>query len=413
MLPMGSDDTVLVLAPTGRDAHLIACTLSEAEIGARICPSLEALCDSIDRGAGAAVIADEVLNPRSLQHLSNQLANQPTWSDFPLVVLTQQGAEGTDASWHTMSVVESAGNVTLLERPVHEITLLSAVKVALRARAKQYQVRDYLRQKDEAEQALLATEDELRKQTEDLDWRVRQRTKELERANKELEAFTYSIAHDLRSPLRRLMFSSEIIQCDYEDALDSEGKSTLQQLAHEAKKLSTLVEDLLQYARLGQQPVTAELIDASAIALAVAQQFQEQGDLRYSIEPGIMVCADPNLLELVFQNLFENAYKYRADSIPPAVSVTFAPEEDAIVVEDNGIGFDMKFADKVFQPFERLHRDTDYPGSGIGLANVKRIVERHGGRIWAKSREGHGSSFFFTLGEGMLRTGRRAEVAQS
>lgn len=396
---MPADETVLVLAPTGRDSALIRSVLENAGFAAEICTTPLSLCESIRNGAGAAVVSEEGLTEVALQMLADELSRQPPWSDFPLVVLSEDEPERAEVSWQTIGVVESIGNVTLLERPIHEITLTSAVKVALRARRKQYQVRDYLAQRELTEAALRESQKRLREQADQLDSRVRQRTTELLIANKELEGFTYSIAHDLRSPLRRLMFTSRTIESDYRENLDEEGKAALKDLAGEAKKLSVLVEDLLQYARLGRQPVNARLVNVSELACRLFDEMNSRHAVKCCIEPGIRVEADPSLLELVLRNLIDNAYKYSRKTANPTVWIGFDRDEGALFVKDNGIGFEMEFADKIFQPFERLHRDSEYPGSGIGLANVRRIVERHGGRVWAKSAPGEGATFFFTLCE--------------
>jgi signal transduction histidine kinase len=391
------EDAVLILAPTGRDAQLIGSALEQSAYAATVCGDVGQMCAQMKK-AGTCVIAEEALSLIGLEVLSDALSKQPPWSDFPLIVLTQEGPERADANWHMLALVESLGNVTLLERPVHQITLVSAVRVALRARRKQYQVRDYLQAREVAEEALKESEIKLRNQAHELDERVRQRTSELLHANQELEGFTYSIAHDLRSPLRRLMFTSRMIQNDYNETLDLEGKEALGELAGEARKLSILVDDLLQYARLGQQPVSATTVDVSQLTSEVVATMKPDPRVKFCIEPSIVVHADPGLLELVLCNLLDNACKYAASVEQPIVWIGYDPGLRAIFVKDNGIGFEMQFAAKIFKPFERLHRDAEYPGTGIGLANVKRIVERHGGRVWTDSAPGQGATFYFTLG---------------
>lgn len=398
-MPENLEEHVLVLAPTGRDAKLVASNLRAAGLSAHICEDVSDLCDGIEKLAASAVLAEEALTFSGLRDLSDTLGRQPPWSDFPLVVLSEYGQERAEAGWQTIGVVESIGNVTLLERPIHEITLLSAVSVALRARRKQYQMKRYLEDRLAVEEALRESENKLRAQAEGLELRVRQRTAELLCANKELEGFAYSIAHDMRGPLRRLMFISALIQQDYEGKLDPDGRSTLKELASEAKKMSVLVEDLLQYARLGKQTVRTIAIDFSALANRIADEVMGEQRTQFSIEPGIQIQGDASLLELVLRNLVDNACKY-SNKDTPVISIGYDPNSRALYVRDNGIGFEMEFAAKIFQPFERLHRDCDYAGTGIGLANVKRIIERHGGNVWAVSKPGMGATFYFTLGPG-------------
>lgn len=386
---------ILIHAPTGRDSVLIQRSLRSHGLDSEICPDMRSLCETFRAGAGVAIVAEEAFSEENLTILSSALTDQPTWSDFPLIVLS--GTDDYAVSWQTLDILDVVGNVTLLERPIQEITLVSAVRVALRSRQRQYQVRDHLLERGLAERTLQDSENRFRELAAELDVRVRQRTAELQRANKELEGFTYSIAHDLRSPLRRLMFSSEVIREDYANVLDVEGQLTLQELSQEAKKLSALVEDLLQFARLGQLSVRAEDVDFSQLARDVIEGIDCSGDIQFEVQEGLRTTADPSLLELVLENLVSNACKYMGSQAEPHIRIGFEEASGAYYVADNGIGFDMAFSGKLFQPFERLHRDTEYPGTGIGLANVKRIVERHGGQVWAQSKEGAGSTFYFTL----------------
>jgi signal transduction histidine kinase len=225
-----------------------------------------------------------------------------------------------------------------------------------------------------------------------------ERTAELERANKDLEGFNYMVAHDLRAPLRGIVAASRMITDDMTTPLDSATVYRLGRLSASALRMSALVDDLLEFSRLGRYTVQKRDVGLSQIAKGVARELEsEYPKVKFEIEPRLSVEADPSLIQLVIFNLMENACKYGSDERDPFVRVFSTQTERgrAICVEDNGIGFDMSFSNKIFQPFERLHRE-EIPGTGIGLAIVHRIVEKHGGELWAESTEGVGSKFFFT-----------------
>ncbi len=225
------------------------------------------------------------------------------------------------------------------------------------------------------------------------------RTKQLENANRELEGFNNMVAHDLRSPLRTIVTASQIALEDAPSDLDPETKYRLGRLCASAQRMASLVEDLLEFSRLGREEIHPTPVDLTALSLAVARDIQEEYALAsFQIEPGMTVEGDPRLLRVALYNLMQNASKYARDGLQPVIEVGRIETSNgpAIRVADNGIGFDMAYIDRIFQPFERLHND-DIPGTGIGLANVQRVIERHGGRLWALSRLGVGSEFFFTL----------------
>jgi PAS domain S-box-containing protein len=245
-------------------------------------------------------------------------------------------------------------------------------------------------------------EEALSKFNEELEQRVQERTKELEEANRELEGFTYSVAHDLRTPLRNIVSSSAMIVRDQANRLDENSKEDLDTLATSAKYMAALIDDLLKFARLGRQDLHVEPVNLSNLAEEIGRYLQEEhGDFKLEVQPGMEAQGDPELLRMMLANLLDNAQKYRHQERPPEVVVgaTDRGGERAYFVRDNGIGFDMAFVNKLFQPFQRLHRAEEYPGTGIGLANVRRIVEKHGGRVWAESKPGVGSTFYFTLGQ--------------
>jgi len=252
------------------------------------------------------------------------------------------------------------------------------------------------------EQLALARE-RLHQANEELERRVEDRTAALVEKNEELNSFTYTVAHDLRSAIRSMVVNARVLMDDEGEKLGREGCEQTQRLYNSAIRLSNFVDDLLQYARTGNRPIASQVTDISRIfsrqAEVVAAEHM-QSAFECTCEPNLHVYGDPTLLALVMHNLIENACKYRSPNRP--LSVQFGTKtldgETLFFVRDNGSGFDPAFSDKIFKPFERLHRYADIPGTGIGLSNVKRIIERHGGKIWAESAGPEkGATFYFSM----------------
>lgn len=233
----------------------------------------------------------------------------------------------------------------------------------------------------------------------ELEMRVAERTEALQKAVDELNGFTYSVSHDLRTPLRGMVGHSRILVEEHSQSLDRQVRHGLQAIEAAALKMSALVDSLLQYARLGRQDVRREPVDITALTHQVAAKFSEAGwpcmakDIH--VEEGMTAHADPALIEIVLSTLLDNACKYRhRDGV---AHIEVGRDAHGFYVYNRGIGFDMAYIHKVFEPFQRLHRDEEYPGTGIGLANARRIIERHGGRLWAEGQPGEGATFWFTL----------------
>ena len=242
-------------------------------------------------------------------------------------------------------------------------------------------------------------EDEVNRLTNRLEEEVVKRTAELLAANEQLQGFTYSVAHDLRQQIRGISTNAAVVLEEAPDALEEVHRHNLRRLVHSAKQLSVVVDDLLNYARLGRQQPRVERVDLSALASLLGEQLAEEyGDkaVDFEVEPGMIVFGDPSMLAIALQNLIDNAFKYSSQKESPRIRV--GREGRGFFVSDNGVGFDMAYAAKVFVPFERLHA-REFSGTGIGLANVKRIVERHGGTIKVESAPGVGTSFYFHLGD--------------
>lgn len=234
---------------------------------------------------------------------------------------------------------------------------------------------------------------------EELERRVQARTMELEAANRELEGFTYSIAHDLRGPLRALVSTSSMLLEDAKDELSLAHQELLHRQIANSKKLSRLIDDLLQFARLSRQALAWTAVDMTELAEDVAHRLKEayaDRPLDFFIQPGLKAHGDPSALRVMVQNLLENAAKFSPNGGTIALGRDLSGHQ-AFYVADEGIGLDEQYCDQIFRPFERLHRDEEFPGTGIGLANVRRIVERHGGKVWVESQPGNGATFYFTL----------------
>ena len=263
-------------------------------------------------------------------------------------------------------------------------------------------LRRYERRGGDAVAALIKSRNEVRSANADLERRVTERTRQLEAANRELEAFAYAVSHDLRAPLRSMSGFSQILQETAPAGLDEKSRHYLQRIHDASMRMSGLIEDLLNLSRIGRSELTARPISLSQVAAEAAAAVRERHpkrDVQLDIAQGLAVNADPRLLRIALENLLSNAWKYTARASQASVSVGMQTGEHGPVyfVRDNGVGFDMKYADKLFVPFQRLHPETEFPGSGIGLVTVQRIIARHGGRIWADAKPDEGATFYFTL----------------
>jgi signal transduction histidine kinase len=245
-------------------------------------------------------------------------------------------------------------------------------------------------------------EQEILRLNAELDRRVQERTAELRAANQELESFSYTVAHDLRAPLRAMEGFSQALVEDYGEHIDSEARAYLDQIVRGSGHLAQLIDGLLQLSRSVRGELSRDQVDLSALSLAILEEFARQEPARsvaWQVQSGLTVRADPRMIEIAMRNLLGNAWKYTSRS--PAASIrVYASDEGPqrlFHVADNGSGFNMAHSEKLFQPFQRLHRHDEFPGIGIGLATVQRILNRHGGQIHAISAPGEGAEFTFTL----------------
>jgi light-regulated signal transduction histidine kinase (bacteriophytochrome) len=249
--------------------------------------------------------------------------------------------------------------------------------------------------------------DEAHKVTQmELERLVDERTRELTSANQELESFAHSVSHDLRSPLRAIDGFSEILVKDYGTELPEEAHHYLQRVRAGAQRMGRLIDDLLIFSRYSRQPLDKKPTSMQAVVKQVLDELQNEVEGRQiEISLGeLPECqGDPSMLNQVVANLLENAIKYTRPREIAHIEIGSRPQENQRVyfVRDNGVGFDMRYADKLFGVFQRLHRAEEFEGTGVGLATVQRIIHRHGGRIWAESELDQGATFYFTLAEGV------------
>lgn len=375
-------NAVLVLAPLGRDAALIGRTLDGEGIACTSIPSVAALCERIDDDIGAAIIFEEALPETGLAMLVAKLELQPAWSDLPLIVLTASAV--SDAMSRIYARLSPDSYITLIQRPLHPLTLLTAVQVALRARERQYEVRDHLLHLKLQDEALRKANDEL------------------ELSNRDLHQFVYAASHDLKEPLRTIQSYAQLTKKRYAEQLEAAGSQFLDFVIDGAVRLNKLLEDLLVYSRASQfDDVVPPTIDCNSVLEKTLSNLSiaiEESRATVHCEPLPSVIAHETHLIQLFQNLIGNAIRYREKTRPLRIEIDAIPEDGfwRFSVADNGIGIDPPYHSKVFELFQRLHAAAD-SGSGIGLALCARIVEKYGGKIWIEDARDHGARFYFTL----------------
>ncbi len=404
----GRDERVLVLAPTGRDASLTGKYLSEVGVGAEPCARMEELCEKFSAGAGACVISEEALTPEALSCLLEALARQPAWSDFPIIVLTTGGGS-TPSAAGTLKALDEAGNMTLVERPTRVITLVSAVRSALRSRRRQYEVRAHLEaeQKAREERALLLEE------------AVRAR-EQAEAANRAKDLFLATLSHELRTPLTAVLGWARMLRSAKID--ESTALHGLQVIERNAESQHQLIQDLLDVSRIisGKLSLNVKPVELTRVieaAVDSVNQAAEAKSIALDVEVGAdsdLVSGDPDRLQQVVWNLLSNAIKFTPKGGHVGVRVGREGSDVCIRVSDTGAGIAPEFLPHVFERFRQADGSTtrQHGGLGLGLAVVRHLVEQHGGTVQAASDgEQRGSTFTVSLPISAVDT-RAAETGQ-
>ena len=376
MSPVKREDQVLILAPTAYDAPLAADVLHQERIGSQVATSLGELCELMGQGAGVLLIAEEALANTAVESFIAHLNCQPAWSDIPVIVMTA-GDEYSPETQYLLDLFSATGNISLLERPFRVLTLVSLVKTALRARRRQYEVRDLLQTQIDA----TAQRDE----------------------------FISMAGHELRTPLTSLKLQLQMGRRNLERAdgsgLSPEDMSRLLGSANrQVDRLSRLVEDMLDIGRIqaGRLSVERAAADLVAIVAEVIERFKPQFAARATpltftpAQPTLAGQWDVHRLEQVVSNLLSNALRYAAGTAVD-VQVRVEGDEAVVLVKDEGPGVAPEDQERIFERFERGIAPSDVGGLGLGLYITRKIVEAHGGRVDVVSGPGKGAAFRVAL----------------
>ncbi|MCK6573622.1 response regulator [Myxococcota bacterium] len=366
---------VLLVEDNPADAHLVQSLLREAGgVEVRTVPTLAAGLERLAGGDVDVVLLDLNLpDARGLATLSRLLDVR---DDVAVVVLS--GHDDEQLAYRALQ----AGAQDYLVKGTQDPTLLRRV----------------LRYATERKRL----ETQLRLLNVELEARVERRTRELAQANRELESFAYSVSHDLQAPLRTIGGFAEILATDYGERLDDEAREYLNRMRDAGRHMGELLDALLELSRVSRfvlKPVPVDLADLARAVFADIARASPERRTTLEIQGSLGVQGDPRMLEIALRNLLNNAFKFTRGRQPGQIRLTASLQsgERCFEIADDGVGFDPRFAHRLFEPFQRLHRADEFEGTGIGLATVQRIVQRHGGRIWADGMPGRGASFRFTL----------------
>ncbi|MDQ1591347.1 MAG: hypothetical protein QOG71_1974 [Pyrinomonadaceae bacterium] len=395
----GHDERVLLLAPTGRDAHMIARVLGEAGVSAEACGDIHDFCRQMSEGAGAAFITEEALDAAALQCLVDALGEQPPWSDFPLVVLTSGGSDASP-NLSLLKTLAAAGNVTLIERPTRVITLVSALHASLRARRRQYEVREHLlaQRRTEEERALLLAE--------------------AEAANRTKDEFLATMSHELRTPMTAILGWAQLLRSQTLSAADYE--RALEIVERNAQAQKKLIDDLLDISRIitGKLRLDVRPVDVAGVVTATVDALRPTAEAKGIRLQSLLdtkagpVSGDPDRLQQVVWNLLSNAIKFTPKGGRVQVRLERVNSHVEIIVSDSGKGISVEFLPHVFDRFRQADGTSTrrHGGLGLGLSIVRQLVELHGGTVAVESAgENQGATFVVQLP--VMVTSRQPEAA--
>jgi K+-sensing histidine kinase KdpD len=399
-------ERVLVVDDHPTNRKLLRATL-EAE-GVSICEAgdgVEALA-ILEHDPVEAVISDILMPNMDGYQLCHEVRRSPKFNTLPLIVYTN-----TYTSPGDRDLTFTVGADEYVTKPATALELRAAL---CRARRKSVQrvaapppcPNSEFVMKKYAKLLIHKLEKknlELEAASAELEQRVRERTAQLEAANHELDAFCHSVSHDLRAPIRHIAGFIQILQEKHGDKLDAKGKECLRHVSDASGRMAELINDFLDLSRVNRSDLIRESVNLSDLARRVVSGLQKANpkrEVEVVIANNILVNSDCRLLLIVLENLLGNAWKFTSRQSHARIeigSITDADGRRAYYVRDNGAGFDMRYADKLFGVFQRMHRQDEFPGTGVGLATVRRIINRHGGRIWVEAAPDRGAAFFFTL----------------
>lgn len=375
---------VVIVAPTGSDSRNIDGVLRRCGLATHVCASIVCATEQADADCGALLVAEEAISPADRELLATMVRRQPPWSDLPIILITSGRDRQTG---DPRRLIGGQGNISLLERPLHIATLIASVDVALRSRRRQFELRDLL-----AEREKLLTS---------LEGRVAERTAKLQAMVTEMEAFSYSVSHDLRSPLRVLAGYAHALREDHATQLDEQGKVYLEKIARAAERMDRLTQDLLAYTRIAGSELAIGPVDLDDVVHNVIETYpairDAKGHIRVREPLGTVYGHAPSLVQC-FSNLLDNALKFATPGQPPQVEVgaeRHGPELRCYV-RDHGPGIERADLERIFGLFERA-TDRRVPGTGVGLAIVKKAAERMKGAVGVESTRGAGTTFWIQL----------------
>jgi hypothetical protein len=397
---------ILVVEDSATQALSLRLALEDAGHTVEIATDGHAGLEAAQRNLPALVITDVVMPNMTGYDLCRAIKADPRSADVPVILLT--------ALRDPVDIIRGleSGADNFITRPYRPEQLLARVDHMLQNR----RMRAAGRSKDGVEVWFLGRNyvitsgkeqilDLLLSTFEDIvhtNLELEEKQAALERSNHELESFSYSVSHDLRAPLRAIDGFLEAIDEDYGERLEERGRDYLARVRSAARRMAQLIDDLLHLSRVGRAELRCETLDLSGLAADVAGELARASPghpVDFAVQAGIVAHGDPHLLRLLLENLLGNAWKFSSKREHPHVQMGAARDDGELHVwiRDDGVGFDMQYADKLFVPFQRMHSESEYPGTGIGLATVQRIVHRHGGRVWAESAPDQGATFHFTL----------------